>query len=262
MQPTIRVAGTADELAWMAAQRLVEAVDNALVATGKCALALSGGSTPQRLYQLLATEYAARLPWAQIHILFADERCVPTTHPDSNFGAACRLLLDHVPIPYENIHRMAGEKEPQTAAAEYDELLLGLFPKGVDLAILGMGADGHTASLFPETKALSAIGDACVANWVEKLGAWRLTMTAEYLNKAFDVLVLVEGETKALAVERALVAGGAPLSCPIRLIQPASGRLLWLMDAAAAGMGNIDDAEDDQQNLEDDAADERGQVDG
>lgn len=251
-EPSIKVAATADELAREAAGWLIEAVDNAVVATGRCAIALSGGSTPHRLYRLLAAEYVDRLPWSNIHILFVDERCVPADHPDSNFGAACRLLLDHVPLPYDNVHRMAGEKDPAAAAAEYATMLRSQFAKGADIALLGMGEDGHTASLFPNTAALEAV-EPCVANWVEKLGTWRLTMSAPYLNKAFDVLVLVSGGAKASAVESALFARGSATECPIRLVSPASGRMLWLMDAEAAGMGDGVDDMDEVLDEPDDA---------
>lgn len=128
MTPTIKVAATVDELAWQAAERFVRAADDAVVATGRFAVALSGGSTPKAFLRVLAEHFATKVPWAKTHVLFADERCVPPEHPESNFGSACQLLFDHVDIDYQKVHRMAGEKEPEVAAAEYDRLLNSSVP--------------------------------------------------------------------------------------------------------------------------------------
>lgn len=242
MIPAIRVASSPEELAHQAAERIVRASADAMVATDRFVIALSGGSTPRRLFELLAADYVTKIQWAKVHVLFVDERCVPPDHADSNFGMACRTLLDHVPIAYENIRRMPGEQDPQQAADAYEQLLREEYARGVDLALLGMGEDGHTASLFPQTPALQERGRLCVANYVEKLSAWRLTMTAEYLNRAFEVLVLVEGAKKAPVVARVLEGGMRPGDLPIQLISPVSGRLIWLMDSQAAGMGNADES--------------------
>lgn len=245
MMPTIRVAASVDEQAWQAAQRVVQAADDAVVATGRFVVSFSGGHTPEPLFKLLAGEFSEKVPWDKVHVLFTDERCVPADHPDSNFGMACRALLDHVPLPYANIHRMAGEQDPQAAADEYDQLLQQQFARGPDLVILGIGEEGHTASLFPNTTALTEKTRACVANHVPKLNAWRLTMTASYINRAFEVLVLANGKGKAPAVQTALEGLASPTDCPIRLIEPAGGRMVWLLDAEAAGMDADEDAADD-----------------
>lgn len=216
---------------------MAAAADDAIAATGRFVVALSGGSTPERLFKLLAADpFAGQMKWAKTHILFADERCVPPDNKDSNFGMACRLLLDHVQIPYENIHRMAGEKDPAEAAAEYDRLLNEQYPKGADLVLLGMGEDGHTASLFPGTEALKVQDRLCVANFVPRLDSWRLTMTLPYLNRSFEVMVLVSGKAKAELADRALVGMALPPEFPVQMVQPASGRLVWMMDVEAAGM--------------------------
>ena len=167
---------------------------------------------------------------------------------------ACRELLDHVPIDYSRVHRMAGELEPRAAADAYRVLLEDQFPKGVDLAVLGVGEDGHTASLFPGTAALQERAAACVANFVPQNDAWRLTMTAPYINRAFDVMVLASGAGKAQAIDRALQGTASASECPIRLISPVTGRMVWMLDAQAAGM----DAEDGHEDSGPEETDESG----
>lgn len=239
--PSIRVAPDAEQLAWQAAERFVRSAEEAIIATGRFAVGLSGGSTPQILFRLLSSDaFASKVDWSRVHVLFVDERCVPADHPDSNFGVACRLLLDPVQIPYENIHRLVGEKEPQLAADEYDSLLKHDYDKGLDLVILGMGSDGHTASLFPDTDALQATGRFCVANYVPQLSAWRLTLTADYINKAFEVMLLISGRAKAELVNRALEGFAGAAQYPVHLIHPDSGRYVWMLDAQAAGMDSDD----------------------
>jgi 6-phosphogluconolactonase len=240
MVPTIRVAASAGELALQAAEHFVKASQDAIIASGRFAVALSGGSTPKALYQVLATPaFAGRVEWEKVHILFSDERCVPADHPDSNFRMACECLLDHVQVPYENLHRMAGEGDPAAAADVYDQLFRRSFANGPDLVLLGLGEDGHTASLFPGSTALSVSDRLCVANLVPATGKWRITLTVPCINKAFEVLVLVSGNAKRPIVQRVLEDGDETL--PISLIAPDSGRYLWLMDADAAGMSEPDD---------------------
>lgn len=255
MTPTIRVAASADELAWQAAERFARAADDAVVATGRFAVALSGGSTPKAMFRILAEHFASKVPWGKTHILFADERCVPPQHDDSNFGSACRLLLDHVDVDYQKVHRMAGELDPQVAAAEYDKFLREQFGAGLDLVMLGMGDDGHTASLFPGTAALDEQYKLCVANYIPARDTWRLTMTAPYINRAFEVIVMVAGAEKARIVEQALAGMGGPARLPIQLIQPGGGRFVWMMDASAAGMDDPDEPDDvvDDSDMDEDA---------
>lgn len=240
MVPTIRVAASPQELALQAAERFVEAAEDAITSTGQFAVALSGGSTPRSLYEELATPaFSSRIDWRNVHILFSDERCVPADHADSNFHMGCTLLLDHVEIPFENLHRMRGEIEPAAAADDYERLLRRDFAKGLDLVLLGLGEDGHTASLFPGSAALSATGRLCVANHVPAKGTWRLTLTAPYINDAFEVILLVAGLDKRPIVQRVLEEGDE--TAPVSLIAPKSGRYFWLMDADAAGMNEPDD---------------------
>ncbi len=152
---------------------------------------------------------------------------------------AREALLDRVPIPPDNVHRIKGELDPQQAATEYGRLLKNHFEDGAtfDVCLLGMGDDGHTASLFPHSPALKETRQLCVANPVEKLGQTRLTLTTAALNRSHEVLLLVTGAGKAERVTQVLEEQGDPTDMPVRMISPASGKLIWLMDAAAAGMG-------------------------
>jgi len=236
--PTIQVVPDASAIAVAAAQKIIEIADAAIPHRGNFSIALSGGSTPKTLFQLLATDYfIKRIDWKNWQIYFGDERCVPPAHPDSNFRMARESLLDHVDIPPDHIHRMKGEIEPQQAAIEYGQLLKQNFgDAGLDVILLGMGDDGHTASLFPHTAALAESHHRCVANYVEKLGVWRITMTAPFINRAGQIIVMVSGAAKAKRIDQVLTGPRDPQTLPIQMIDPTDGNLLWLMDAPAAGM--------------------------
>jgi len=195
-------------------------------------VALSGGSTPRRLYELLATSpFRERIPWAQVHVFWSDERCVPPNHADSNYRLARQTLLDRVPLPARNVHRIQGELEPEQAAAAYrTKLSTFLGDDGrFDLVLLGLGDDGHTASLFPGTTALQERTQAAVAVYVKQLASWRVTLTLPALNAARHVMFLVSGADKAPALAR--VQAGEPL--PAGLVRPLQGQLTWLADRAA-----------------------------
>lgn len=195
-------------------------------------VALSGGSTPRRLYELLAASpFRERIPWAQTHVFWGDERCVPPDHPDSNYHLARQALLDRVPLLARNVHRILGELEPEQAAAAYRaELLTALGDdRRFDLVLLGLGDDGHTASLFPGTAALQERTLAAAVVYVERLASWRITLTLPTLNAARHVLFLVSGANKAPALVRVLA--GEPL--PAGLVRPPQGQLTWLVDRAA-----------------------------
>ena len=227
-----------EELAREAADLIAAAAGSRIELGLGFSIALSGGSTPRRLYELLASEpWRERIRWDQVQVFFSDERCVPPDHPDSNFRMACQTLLDQVPIPYENIHRLRGEIEPEAAAREYEQLLADqLGDGGLDLVLLGMGEDGHTASLFPDTPALAEQAQRCVAVYVDKLKSWRLTLTATFINRSDQVMVLVAGAAKTQRLQEVLESPPEAQRLPIQLIRPDSGRLIWLMDSAAAGM--------------------------
>lgn len=227
------------EVSARASELLIGIAREAVTSQGEFSLALSGGSTPQALYQLLASEAkAARVPWTQTHVFWSDERCVPPDDAESNYRMAHETLLAHVPVPVEQVHRMRGEDEPERAAEAYAEELAAHFGASLprfSLILLGMGADGHTASLFPHSPALKETQRTVTATYVEKLASHRLTLTLPALNAAATVLFLVSGEAKAAALnavfESDAIEDG---SCPARLVRPAQGELIWLVDEAAA----------------------------
>jgi 6-phosphogluconolactonase len=236
--PQIKVLPDANAIAIQAAERIVAASKNAIELFDEFSLVLSGGSTPKMLYELLASdEYRERIEWDKVRIFFGDERCVPPDHAESNYRMARIALLSEVPIPGDHIYRMRGEIEPEAAAIEYGKLLKEKFADaGPDLILLGMGDDGHTASLFPHTTALKETKHRCVSNYVDKLGAWRITLTAPFINRASEVMVLVSGASKASTLTQVLEGARDPERLPIQLIEPASGKMTWLLDVAAAGM--------------------------
>ena len=221
------------ELSRQSAERFSQLVNQSVQVSGRFTVALSGGSTPKHLYSLLASSgYKERISWDNVHLFWGDERCVPSDHPESNFRMAQEALLSKVKIPAENIHRMAGEREPQEAAAEYEKdlqrffgLESGALPR-FDLILLGIGEDGHTASLFPGSDALNATKHLVVAPFVAKLSSYRLTLTLPVLNHAAEVWFLVTGASKADAVER-ILSGSSDL--PAAKVQPVDGRLTWFV---------------------------------
>jgi 6-phosphogluconolactonase len=238
--PIIRVEADLAALARAAADLLLEAALAAVSAGGRFSLVLSGGSTPRALYRRLAdpsASYLPRIPWPQVHVFWGDERCVPPDHPESNYRMARESLLDRVPIPPGNVHRLEGEDpDPQAAAARYAEEIRRFFapaPPRFDFLLLGLGADAHTASLFPGTDALED-RSWVAAPWVDKLTAFRLTLTPALLNRAAQVIFLVAGADKAAAVAAVLGGRPTPLEAPARVIQPVDGEVLWLLDAEAA----------------------------
>jgi 6-phosphogluconolactonase len=202
---------------------------------GRFTLALSGGSTPKALYKLLAEH--PELPWADIELFFGDERSVPPDHADSNARMARENLTRMSFVPEARVHRMRAELPASEAAADYERTLRRFFPDAAfpqfDLILLGMGPDGHTASLFPHTAALREQSAWVAANWVEKLSTHRLTLTYPVINAATHVLFLIAGADKAQALKQVL-EGDAPIEdIPARGVKPA-GQLTFLVDRAAA----------------------------
>lgn len=240
----LRVFSNAGEVFRAGAEEFVRAAQEAIRERGRFAAALSGGSTPRGLYALLADDkepFRPRLEWGLVHFFWGDERCVPPDHPESNFRMAREALLSKIPLPPENVHRVRTEwGEPADIAEDYDKELRRFFDPGdgglpqFDLILLGMGADGHTASLFPRTEALGEREKLVAANWVEKLGAHRITLTLRLINNAARVLFLVTGPDKAKALESVLRGPWRPAELPAQAVRPTAGGLLWLADAAAA----------------------------
>jgi 6-phosphogluconolactonase len=222
------------------AERIVAAAGRAVAERGAFHLVLSGGETPKPLYELLATtEWADRLDWRNVHVYWSDERCVPVDDPRSNAGMTRRALLDHVPVPMAQVHPLYLGGSPRQAAMEYEALLRRSASGGLpqfDLALLGLGADGHTASLFPGTSAVAERHRLVCELYLPEQGMHRLTMTLPLLNQARQVVFLVAGAGKASMLQQVLSgavdsAGEIP---PARLVQPDGGELRWMIDAAAA----------------------------
>ncbi|CAN5659952.1 6-phosphogluconolactonase [soil metagenome] len=239
--PEIKVLLDPAEVAHDGARRFVELSEAAIELTGRFSVALSGGSTPRAMYELLASpQYQTQIDWPNIDVFFGDERCVPPDDAQSNYRMAREALLSKVPIPGDNVYRMRGEaSDPNDAAKEYGEMLKEKFADGgVDLVYLGMGGDGHTASLFPRTAALGELKHRCVANHVPQMDSWRITLSALFVNRARDVIVMVTGADKSARLRQVLEGPREPERRPIQLIQPSSGKIAWLIDPAAAGMNS------------------------
>jgi 6-phosphogluconolactonase len=211
-------------------------------------VALAGGSTPKALYSLLANDAALRsqVPWDKMYVYFGDERSVGPDHADSNFRMATETMLSKVPLKPEQVFRIKGEyKDTEKAAQEYEQVLRtsfkiaeGQFPR-FDLVFLGIGNEGHTASLFPGTKALHETKRLVVRNWVGKLYTNRITLTAPAINSAARVIFMVTGADKTLALKGVLEGPYEPEQLPAQLIQPPNGKLIWLVDIVAGGMLSI-----------------------
>lgn len=237
--PDIRILEDDDEVARAAANYFVDLALRSISNVGRFSVVLSGGSTPRRAYELLATEdYRSRIAWPKVHFFFGDERCVPVTDATSNYRMAHEAMISLLPIPKRNVHRIVGEGDAVANASLYQSDLQTFFDDApwprFDLVLLGMGDDGHTASLFPGTPALNERNAWVLANWVEKLNAYRITLTAPAINHAANVLFLVTGAGKAKALLRVLRGARDPQKLPAQLIQPSNGSLLWFVDEAAA----------------------------
>ena len=218
------------ELAAAAAAAFLRAGREAIAARGRFLAALSGGETPRAAHSAIAAR-AGELDWARVHLFWGDERCVAPDDPRSNYRMARETLLARLPVPAANVHRWKAEREPAEAAALYEEDLASIAgaPPVLDFVFLGVGTDGHTASLFPGTSALAVTDRSCAANFVPSLGEWRLTLTYPALNAAREVVFLVEGAGKREIVRKIEVGGDHPAA------RVKAARTLWFMDKAAAG---------------------------
>jgi len=232
-RPGFRIFEGPQDLAEGAAEAFAEEAAESIKEKGRFTVALAGGSTPRALYELLATGYRDALDWSKVHVFFGDERTVPPDHEDSNYRMAHEALLSRVPV--SSVHRMRGELDPGEAAALYEEELTAFFdgPPRFDLVLLGIGEDGHTASLFPRTPALDVRDRWVVENPVEKLGTTRITLTAPAINAARKVAFLVAGEGKAEALREILEGDADPRDYPAKLVHPPDGPD-WFVDRAAA----------------------------
>jgi 6-phosphogluconolactonase len=243
--PELRLVADAAALHRAAAEEFVQQANEAVAANGRFTVALAGGSTPKGAYALLARNPKLRdtVPWQATHVFWGDERTVPPDHRDSNFRMAQETLLSQVPVPPANVHRIQGEdSDPARAALEYEAVLRSFVAPDAegsprfDLILLGLGSDGHTASLFPQTSALEETDRLVVANYVEVLGTTRITLTVPVINRARYVVLLASGPEKASAVWATLAGPSEPARRPAQLISPSDGRQKWILDAGAATM--------------------------
>jgi 6-phosphogluconolactonase len=237
MNKNIHVYPNKEKLVTATAERVADCIEQAIQQNGLCNLALSGGNTPGGIFSLLASNvYRDRLDWSRLHLFWGDERMVPPEHQDSNFRLVRETLLDHIKIPDENIHRIRGEIVPEEAAAEYAELLHDHFKESspcFDLMLLGLGEDGHTASLFPGTDAVEECEKHAVAVFVPKLSAWRVTLTLPVLNAARKVLFLVSGKSKSEMVQHIMSNKQPAKEIPATMVNPQNGELHWMLDSDA-----------------------------
>jgi 6-phosphogluconolactonase len=248
-----KVVADAAALAAEAAERFTQAAEKAVAERGRARIAVSGGSTPKAAFQLLADEskpWRARMPWEKLDWFWVDERCVPPDHADSNYRMTCEAMLDKVPLKPEQVYRMEGELEPQSAAARYESLLRNTFrlegaegPR-FDLVELGMGPDGHTASLFPHTAAINEMARLVTANHVpQQKDSWRITLTWPVINNAGSVFFLIGGADKAKVLSEVVTGPNNPEHLPSQLIWPSSGILTLILDKAAAALLPATDGE-------------------
>jgi len=222
-----------------AADFIVDVATQAIADRGRFTIALSGGSTPRPIYARMASVgYRERIDWSKVYVFFGDERCVPPDDARSNYRMAREALLDHIALPADNIHRIQGEIDPAQAALSYEQELQQLFRTAAlpafDLICLGLGDNGHTASLFPGTAALREKDRWVVPQYVEVMTSWRITFTAPLINAARHIAFLVEGAGKAEVLWRVLEGPYQPDVLPAQLIQPMNGELHWLVDATTA----------------------------
>jgi len=240
---TYSISPTPAATAEAAAQLFADAVVKAVASRGVARVAISGGTTPKAMFALLADAaqpYVKQVPWDRLELFWVDERCVPPDDAESNYRMTKEALLSKVPLAAERVHRMEGELEPEVAAARYESEIRNAFKlEGAetptfDLVLLGMGDDGHTASLFPHTEALNEMSRIVVANHVPQKETWRITLTWPVINQGREVAFLIEGAGKAQVLHDVLLGPYQPETYPSQIIRPASGRLLFLLDAAAA----------------------------
>lgn len=242
MNPTnVVVVSDAAALAQEAARRFVSLAEAEIAERGRFTVSLSGGSTPRALFQLLTQPpHVTSIDWDRVHVFWGDERTVPPDDPQSNYRMAREALLDHVPIPPTQVHRILAENEPADAARRYAETLAEVFelePGEVPefgLMLLGIGADGHTASLFPGTRALDETERLVVENVVPQLDTVRITLTVPVLTQARHTIVLAAGPDKAEAIQRAIEGPYDPMQTPAQFVRKSVGEVIWLLDEAAA----------------------------
>lgn len=234
----IRIFNDLDTLSLAAAEMFAELANQAIASRERFCVALSGGNTPRRLYEILANmPVREQIRWESAYVFWGDERCVPTDDPRSNARMAREILLDQVPVPANQIHPIQGDLSPALAAAQYETELRDFFddrPPVFDLILLGLGENAHTASLFPRTPVLDEKKRWVKEVYVAKQDMSRVTLTAPFINQARDVIFLVSGADKALALQSVLEGAYQPHRLPAQLIRPNGAHPIWLVDKAAS----------------------------
>ncbi|MES2124208.1 MAG: 6-phosphogluconolactonase [Gemmatimonadota bacterium] len=235
----MEVVDDATALAQRATARFVSSVRRATAERGRCVVLLSGGTTPRATYARLAKpEIASQIDWSRLHLCFGDERCVPVTDPRNTFRMVREVLTSHVPLPDEQLYRIRTELTPADAALDYEQTLRALLGTDrPDLVFLGLGDDGHTASLFPGHAPVRELVRWVVADELAEQSMWRVTVTPPLLNAAREVVFLVSGAGKSSVLQSVLQPPRDPDSLPAQVIRPTNGRLEWIVDRAAAGPG-------------------------
>lgn len=232
----IAIADTEDEMVALCTEHFVDCAARAIARSGRFAVALSGGSTPKRIFQnITSTKHRHRIDWEKVLLFWSDERAVPPDHPDSNYRMAMEAGFANVPIQATHIFRMCGEREIEANAKRYEQILKEQLSSGMlDLVILGMGDDGHTASLFPNTHALESDGRLVMANYVPEHHCWRMTLSFEAINQSLESVIYIIGKSKAAKVKEVFSLDTEKENLPIDRIGTPQHPALWILDAAAA----------------------------
>jgi len=237
METEIHIYSSRARFVQETAKKIAEIIMSTVKMGDRCSVALAGGNTPRDVYARLASPaFRDLIQWDKVDLFWGDERMVPSNHQDSNYAMAAQALLQHISIPEENVHRIKGELEPEKAASEYADVITGRLssPPRFDLVLLGLGTDGHTASLFPGRPALQEHTKPVVAGYVQKLDAWRVSLTLPVLNNAREVVFMVSGEDKAEMVKKIVYESCVDADLPASLVRPDKGIVRWMMDAEAA----------------------------
>ncbi len=232
MKPEIKIYNGESELFKNAAEYIRSLINYFINDFNKCTLVLSGGKTPKKLFEILSSNYKESVNWSKVYFFWGDERCVHPDDSESNFKMANEYLLSKIDVPRENIFRISAEKPPAEAAEEYEQNMRSFFGEktipGFDIVLLGIGNDGHTASLFPETDVLEIKDKLVTAVYVEKLKAQRITLTYPVFNNAKNILLLADGKSKSDIIGRAFADKNAGL--PVQKINPVGGKFIWFLD--------------------------------
>lgn len=244
----IRIFNDLESLSQAAAEIFVIQSRQAGLICGRFSVALSGGGTPRRLFEILATSpFRERIHWDEVHIFWSDERCVPEEDPRNNASMARQTLLDHVPIPPSNIHPIRCDQSPQQAAIQYEQELREFFSTqnpNFHLVLLGLGENGHIASLFPHTPVLNEKERWVSEVYIKELNMYRVTFTAPFINQASQVVILVSGLDKSSVLLNVLEGPYQPHELPAQLIRPNGAHPIWLVDKAASHKLKVPNDED------------------